>query len=189
MFYDLQKKHLATRLWANNTGAGLTEQEMGMTLQQKLNVLCPCFARMNAIFGLKANVEALSELNTTSVGTIMVDSGSESNLDEEHKSMSDLCMSEEEMKKRTSTKNNIINPQMHEASMNSTNTTTASDVCSKRLSKKKNVTHFPKRASLNMKEANEQQDQECRCSRLKIIENYVTLQEKNGWLIWNSKEN
>ncbi|MBW0540514.1 hypothetical protein O181_080229 [Austropuccinia psidii MF-1] len=154
MFYDLQKKNLATQLWANNTGAGLTEQEMGITLQQKLDVLCACFSRMNAIFGLKSNVEVFSELNTTSVGTIMVDSGSESNLDEEHKSMSDSCMSEEEMKKRKSTKNNIINPQMHESSTNSPKTTTASDVCSQRLSKKKNVTHFPKRACLKMKEAN-----------------------------------
>ncbi|MBW0548228.1 hypothetical protein O181_087943 [Austropuccinia psidii MF-1] len=177
-FTTYKKKYFATQLWANNTGAGSTEQEMGMTLQQKLDVLCPCFARMNAIFGLKANVEAFSELNTTSVGTIMVDSGSESNLDEEHKSMSDSCMSEEELKKCKSTKNNIRNPQMHEASTNSPNTTTASDVCSKRLSKKKNITHFPKRACLNMKEANEQQDQECCRSRLKIIENYVALQEK-----------
>ncbi|MBW0501162.1 hypothetical protein O181_040877 [Austropuccinia psidii MF-1] len=151
---------------------------MGMTLQQKLDVLCPCFAQMNAIFGSKANVEAFSELNTTSVRTIMVDSGSESNSDEEHKSMSDSCMSEEEMKKCKSTKKNIRNPQMHEALRNSPNTTTMSDVCSERVSKKKNVTHFPKWARLNMKDSNEQQDQECHRSHLKIIKNYVTLQEK-----------
>ncbi|MBW0543251.1 hypothetical protein O181_082966 [Austropuccinia psidii MF-1] len=177
-FTTYKKKYLATQLWANNTGAGLTEQEMGMTLQQKLDVLCPCSSQMNAIFGSKANGEAFSELNKTSVGTIMVDSGSESNSDEEHKTMSDSCMSEEEMKTRKSTKNNIRNPQMHEALWNSPNTTTTSDLCSERVSKKKNVTHFPKWARLNMKDANEQQDKEFHCSCLKIIKNYFTLQEK-----------
>ncbi|MBW0545373.1 hypothetical protein O181_085088 [Austropuccinia psidii MF-1] len=153
-FTAYKKKYLATQLWANNTGAGLTEQEMGMTLQKKLDVICPCFARMNAVFGSKANVEAFRELNTTSVGTIMVDSGSGSNSEEEHKIMSESCMSQEDMKKRTSKKNNISNPQIHEASSNLPNTTTGSDAGSNRFSKKKNLTNFSKSTFLNMKDSN-----------------------------------
>ncbi|MBW0561706.1 hypothetical protein O181_101421 [Austropuccinia psidii MF-1] len=73
-FSNYKKKNLATRMWAANTGAGLSEEEMGMTIQKKLETMCPCYERMNQIFVSKPNVIAFNELNTTSQDPINVGS-------------------------------------------------------------------------------------------------------------------
>ncbi|MBW0530158.1 hypothetical protein O181_069873 [Austropuccinia psidii MF-1] len=70
-------------MWAGNTGAGLSEEEMGMTIQQKLETMCPCYEWMDQIFGSKPKVMALNELDTTIQDQIIVgsDSNKESNLE------------------------------------------------------------------------------------------------------------
>ncbi|KAL2608296.1 hypothetical protein R1flu_026869 [Riccia fluitans] len=46
------------REWSLSTGAGLTEEEMthGMTIEDKLNLRCPFYHKMYAIFGHRANI-------------------------------------------------------------------------------------------------------------------------------------
>ncbi|MBW0539509.1 hypothetical protein O181_079224 [Austropuccinia psidii MF-1] len=70
-------------MWAGNTGAGLSEEEMGINIKQKLETICLCNERMDQIFGSKPNVQALNEFNTTSQGVIIVvsDSDDESHLE------------------------------------------------------------------------------------------------------------
>ncbi|KAL2622989.1 hypothetical protein R1flu_003194 [Riccia fluitans] len=44
--------------WSMSTGAGLTKEEVtrGMTIEDKLNQICPFYHRMYAIFGHRANI-------------------------------------------------------------------------------------------------------------------------------------
>ncbi|MBW0479375.1 hypothetical protein O181_019090 [Austropuccinia psidii MF-1] len=68
-------------MWAGNTGAGLSKEEMGMNIKKKLETMCPCYEWMDQIFGSKPNVQALNELNTTSQGEIIVVSDSDDKSD------------------------------------------------------------------------------------------------------------
>ncbi|KAL3696228.1 hypothetical protein R1sor_010304 [Riccia sorocarpa] len=51
------------REWMNSTGAGLTDKELasGMTVEDKLNHMCPFFERMHAIHGRTANIDPPAE--------------------------------------------------------------------------------------------------------------------------------
>ncbi|MBW0492844.1 hypothetical protein O181_032559 [Austropuccinia psidii MF-1] len=56
---------MATRDWANNTGAGLTKKEIGIKLMKKLEELCPCLERMDKLFCRKENVVCLDQFDAS----------------------------------------------------------------------------------------------------------------------------
>ncbi|MBW0531874.1 hypothetical protein O181_071589 [Austropuccinia psidii MF-1] len=55
-----------TCAWANNTSAGLDEEELSMKLSDKLEAMCPFYAQMEKVFGQKANVTSFNKFYTTS---------------------------------------------------------------------------------------------------------------------------
>ncbi|MBW0474460.1 hypothetical protein O181_014175 [Austropuccinia psidii MF-1] len=66
-----------TCAWANNTGAGFDEEELGIKLSDKLEAMCPCYAQMEQVFGQKANVKSFKQVDTTSDAKNKNGSGSE----------------------------------------------------------------------------------------------------------------
>ncbi|MBW0530500.1 hypothetical protein O181_070215, partial [Austropuccinia psidii MF-1] len=57
-FATYKAKYIATNRFAKETGAGLTMEELGgLTLSAKLEAMCPCYDRMDQLFGHKANVQ------------------------------------------------------------------------------------------------------------------------------------
>ncbi|MBW0475335.1 hypothetical protein O181_015050 [Austropuccinia psidii MF-1] len=67
-----KEEYWTEHAWPPNTGAGFNEEEMGITLSEILESMCPFYEKMDAIFGYKANVESMDELNTTQ-GMICLD--------------------------------------------------------------------------------------------------------------------
>ncbi|MBW0460655.1 hypothetical protein O181_000370 [Austropuccinia psidii MF-1] len=61
-----KKKYVITRDWA-----GLNEDKLGMTMSQKLDMIFPCFKRMDQIFGNKPNIESLNEFDSSLPATII----------------------------------------------------------------------------------------------------------------------
>ncbi|MBW0556597.1 hypothetical protein O181_096312 [Austropuccinia psidii MF-1] len=86
--------------WATNTGAGLSELEIGMTLQEKLESMCPCNNCMDHVFGSKANVSAFSEMDTTKEEEVIELTDSDSNSDVEDASNSKSGLSAYEKSQR-----------------------------------------------------------------------------------------
>ncbi|MBW0566523.1 hypothetical protein O181_106238 [Austropuccinia psidii MF-1] len=70
-FSTYKRKYLSARLWVNNTGAGLTEGDLGMTMAQKLDLMFPCYEQMDSIFGKKPNVSAFDEMDSTKAPTVI----------------------------------------------------------------------------------------------------------------------
>ena len=48
-----------------NTGAGIEESEGYHSLQQKINAICPCFDRMDALFNEKPNFTPMSTFDSS----------------------------------------------------------------------------------------------------------------------------
>ncbi|KAA1129551.1 hypothetical protein PGTUg99_027998 [Puccinia graminis f. sp. tritici] len=59
-----KKRFLKTKEFAENTGAGLEEGDGLPTLAEVLEKKCPCYERMYAIFGGKANVTPLAQFDS-----------------------------------------------------------------------------------------------------------------------------
>ncbi|MBW0512943.1 hypothetical protein O181_052658 [Austropuccinia psidii MF-1] len=93
------KKYLTAQLWVNNTGVGLTETDLGTTMEQKLESMCPFYNCMDNIFGKKANVEALDERDSTKSMAVM--SEGEGETDIETSSNSDSGLSAYELQQRS----------------------------------------------------------------------------------------
>ncbi|MBW0494319.1 hypothetical protein O181_034034 [Austropuccinia psidii MF-1] len=83
-----KKKYMMTRQWANNTVSGLSEFELGMKRQEKLESMCPCYTRMDHVLGSKANISAFSEMDTTKEGEVIELTHSDSKSDVEDSSNS-----------------------------------------------------------------------------------------------------
>ncbi|POV95019.1 hypothetical protein PSHT_15884 [Puccinia striiformis] len=56
-----KKKFVAAKNWMDNTGAGIEEGEYAHTLPALIEEKCPCYDRMDAIFGAKPNVTPLAQ--------------------------------------------------------------------------------------------------------------------------------
>ncbi|MBW0538644.1 hypothetical protein O181_078359 [Austropuccinia psidii MF-1] len=74
----------------NNTGAGLTENDLGMTMEQKLESMCPFYNCIDNIFGKKANVEALDERDSTKSMAVMSEGDGKSDIETSSNSDSGL---------------------------------------------------------------------------------------------------
>ncbi|KAA1132912.1 hypothetical protein PGTUg99_021241 [Puccinia graminis f. sp. tritici] len=59
-----KKRFMKAKEFAENTGAGLEEGDGLPTLAEVLEKKCPCYKRMYAIFGGKANVTALAQFDS-----------------------------------------------------------------------------------------------------------------------------
>ncbi|EHS64802.1 uncharacterized protein PGTG_21060 [Puccinia graminis f. sp. tritici CRL 75-36-700-3] len=59
-----KKRFMKAKEFAENTGAGLEEGDGLPTLAEVLEKKCPCYERMYAIFGGKANVTALAQFDS-----------------------------------------------------------------------------------------------------------------------------
>ncbi|KAL2634653.1 hypothetical protein R1flu_006132 [Riccia fluitans] len=57
-FVRYEKMYKDTRRWKDSTGTGLTDVEIqkGLTMEEKLNKLCPHFRRMDALYGKHPNI-------------------------------------------------------------------------------------------------------------------------------------
>ncbi|MBW0559469.1 hypothetical protein O181_099184 [Austropuccinia psidii MF-1] len=160
-------------MWEANTGVGLSEEEMGMTIQQKLETMCPCYERMDQIFVSKPNVMELNELNMTSQDPINIGSASEEGSHLEAFSDGESGISAYEQlqwhlnrtKKRKDTESNdqiTVNkgPKGNQAA-----------------SKRALITQG---AMGNLKKIHEQEDQENEDMRVRLLKDFVYLQA-NKW--------
>ncbi|MBW0460396.1 hypothetical protein O181_000111 [Austropuccinia psidii MF-1] len=59
-----KRKYVITSRYAHSKGAG-TSHNNGLTLDKELDLQCPCFKRMDAIFGKKSNVRATNVKDTS----------------------------------------------------------------------------------------------------------------------------
>ncbi|MBW0466886.1 hypothetical protein O181_006601 [Austropuccinia psidii MF-1] len=64
-FSTYKRKYLSAQSLVNNTGAGLIEGDLGMTMAQNLDLMCPCYELMDSIFGKKPNVSEFDEMDST----------------------------------------------------------------------------------------------------------------------------
>ncbi|MBW0570338.1 hypothetical protein O181_110053 [Austropuccinia psidii MF-1] len=160
-------------MWAENTAAGLSEEEMGMMIQQKLELMCPCYEQMDQIFGSKPNVMAMNELNTASQDPINIGSASEEGSDLEAFSDGESGISAYEQlhwhlnrtKKRKDTESN---DQI---------TVDKGPKCNRAASKRASMTQG---AMGNLKQIHEQENRENEDMRVGLLKDFVDLQA-NKW--------
>ncbi|MBW0582212.1 hypothetical protein O181_121927 [Austropuccinia psidii MF-1] len=84
-FATYKAKYIATNRFSKETGAGLTMEELGgLTLSAKLETMCPCYDRMDQLFGHKANVQPAFAIDSGKIaGDDIVDRTSIGNAFEE----------------------------------------------------------------------------------------------------------
>ncbi|KAI9608192.1 hypothetical protein KEM48_003324 [Puccinia striiformis f. sp. tritici PST-130] len=58
------KKFMPTKHFANHTGAGILDDNPHATIDELLELKCPCYARFDTIFGTRANVAPLSQFDS-----------------------------------------------------------------------------------------------------------------------------
>ncbi|PLW26924.1 hypothetical protein PCASD_23850 [Puccinia coronata f. sp. avenae] len=56
-----KEKFRLAKDWAENTGAGVEEQDGTAVFNEALEACCPCYERLHAIFGTKANITPLEQ--------------------------------------------------------------------------------------------------------------------------------
>ncbi|MBW0461424.1 hypothetical protein O181_001139 [Austropuccinia psidii MF-1] len=84
-FATYKAKYIATNRFSMEIGAGLTMEELGgLTLSAKLEAMCPCYDRMDQLFGHKANVQPAFAISSGKIaGDDIVDHTSIGNAFEE----------------------------------------------------------------------------------------------------------
>jgi hypothetical protein len=80
-----RKKFAHTKNWAENTGAGIEEQDGEAVLAEKLERMCPCYERMYNILGHKHNITPL-ELHDSMDGVGAMVSSASDNSDDSDRS-------------------------------------------------------------------------------------------------------
>ncbi|MBW0524932.1 hypothetical protein O181_064647 [Austropuccinia psidii MF-1] len=93
--------------WARQTGAGLNEDKLGMTMSQKLDMMCPCFKGMDQIFGNKPNIESLNEFDSALPATIIDVSDLDKESDPNTSSHTDSGLSAYELQEKNENKQKI----------------------------------------------------------------------------------
>ncbi|EFP82984.2 uncharacterized protein PGTG_09952 [Puccinia graminis f. sp. tritici CRL 75-36-700-3] len=63
--YYIQKKYFPAKQWENQTGAGILDQDPHASLDEALEAKCPCYAKMDAIFGQRPNITPLAEFDSS----------------------------------------------------------------------------------------------------------------------------
>ncbi|KAA1070565.1 hypothetical protein PGT21_016063 [Puccinia graminis f. sp. tritici] len=69
-----KKKFTEAKKFAENTGAGIEEEHGVSTLRELLNEKCPCYERMDAIFGAKPNVTPCMQYDSVNGSNLYGDS-------------------------------------------------------------------------------------------------------------------
>ncbi|PLW34885.1 hypothetical protein PCANC_23754 [Puccinia coronata f. sp. avenae] len=76
-----KEKFRLAKDWAENTGAGVEEQDGTAVFNEALEACCPCYERLHAIFGTKANITPLEQYQPGPCADLY-DENSEDNNDE-----------------------------------------------------------------------------------------------------------
>ncbi|MBW0464910.1 hypothetical protein O181_004625 [Austropuccinia psidii MF-1] len=168
---------------AMGTGAGLTETDLGMTIEQKLKSMCPFYNFMDNIFGKKANVEALDKRDSTKSMAVMSEGEGESDI--ETSSNSDSGLSAYELQQRLAKRKLCIprNPNVEDIP---TSITPVSDTksCvdeSCGVTDPKIQSGEAKGHCKNLKDINDQKDRDKENFHMKLFENFITMQ-KGKWM-------
>ncbi|MBW0513564.1 hypothetical protein O181_053279 [Austropuccinia psidii MF-1] len=101
-FSTYKKKYVMARDWA-----GLNKDELGMTMSQKLDMMCPCFKQMDQIFGNKPNIKNLNEFDSALPATIINVSNSDKELDPNTSNHTDSGLSSYELQQKNENKQKI----------------------------------------------------------------------------------
>ncbi|MBW0466337.1 hypothetical protein O181_006052 [Austropuccinia psidii MF-1] len=166
-FSTYKKKYVMTRDWARQTGAGLNEDELGMTMSQKLDMMCPCFKRMDQIFGNKPNIESLNEFDSALPATIIDVSDSDKESDPNTSNHTDSGLSAYELQEKKENKRKIHKRQTQPKAGHAG-----------KLVAPLQMAGTSKRAQGNMREIYEKEAHEENDQRMRFFGDFVTAQSK-----------
>jgi hypothetical protein len=122
-FTTYKDRYQRAKDFENNTGAGLLDTEGYESVAEKLDGICPCYDRMNALFGTKPNVVPMGMFDSTGsieLNDVQILNADEDNSTPDNQNRIEGSPTEIPSPRNTDTHPNDKLPSLSEISLNST---------------------------------------------------------------------